>query len=210
MADINRQVIDDEWIPSKIILIDQSKLLVEAWSESFSRFSNVTILHGDYFQVPADAIVSPANSFGIMDGGIDLAIRDYLGYGIESKVQQLIMDKHHGEMHVGVAEVIETGKPSYPFLVCAPTMRIPERVANSINAYIAFRAILLACEHHNRLVGFRAIDSLLCCGLATGVGGMAARTCSGQMLLAYKNMLFGAVIGRYESIHELHRTLRRL
>lgn len=76
MADINRQVEDDEWIPSRIILVDQSKPLVEAWSNSFSRFANVTILHGDYFQMPADAIVSPANSFGIMDGGIDLAIRD--------------------------------------------------------------------------------------------------------------------------------------
>lgn len=145
-----------------------------------------------------------------MDGSIDLAIRDHLGYGIESIVQQRIMDHHHGEMHVGVAEVIVTGKSNYPFLVCAPTMRIPERVAHSLNAYLAFRAILLACERHNRHAGFRAIDSLLCCGLATGVGGMDAKTCSGQMLFAYKNMLFPSVIGRYESIHDFHRTLRQL
>lgn len=210
MKNTNRQVEDDEWIPSNFILVDQSIPLIEAWRVSFAPFPNFTIHHGDYFQFPADAIVSPANSFGIMDGGIDLAIRDHLGFGIERKVQQVIVEKHHGELHVGVAEIIETGKSNYPFLVSAPTMRIPERVANSINAYLAFRAILLACERHNRLVGFRAIDTLLCCGLATGVGGMRPKTCSGQMLFAYKNMLFPSVIGRFESIHEFHRTLHSL
>lgn len=210
MTDTDRQVEDDEWIPSKIILIDQSKRLVEAWQNSFSSFTNVAVLHGDYFQLPADAIVSPANSFGIMDGGIDLAIRDQLGYGIEGKVQKVIVERHHGEMHVGVAEVVETGQTRYPFLICAPTMRIPERVPHSLNAYIAFRAILIACEQYNRKVGLRAIDSLLCCGLATGIGGMDAKTCSGQMFVAYKNMLFAPVIGRFESIHEFHRVLHSL
>lgn len=30
----------------------------------------------------AEAMVSPANSFGIMDGGLDAAIRDQLGFGV--------------------------------------------------------------------------------------------------------------------------------
>ncbi len=210
MVEIDRQVEDDEWTPSRIILVDQSKALVDAWTTSFSAFTNFTIMQGDYFQLPADAIVSPANSFGIMDGGIDLAIRDHLGHGVEGKVQKVIRERHHGEMHVGVAEIVETGQPRYPFLISAPTMRIPERVPHSLNAYIAFRAILIACERYNRGAGMRAIDTLLCCGLATGIGGMDAKTCSGQMLLAYKNMLFAPVIGRFESIHKFHRTLHSL
>jgi O-acetyl-ADP-ribose deacetylase (regulator of RNase III) len=210
MTELQRAVQDDEWIPANIILIDQSLSLVDAWKRAFERFANVAINSGDYFQLPADAIVSPANSFGIMDGGIDLAIRDQLGYGVESKIQSIILDKHHGELHIGCAEIVETGRERYPYLICAPTMRIPERVANTLNAYIAFRAILLACERHNQQQGQRSINTLLCCGLAAGVGGMAPETCAGQMLMAYKTMLFPPVIGRYESIHEFHRTLRSL
>jgi O-acetyl-ADP-ribose deacetylase (regulator of RNase III) len=42
-------------------------------------------------------MVSPANSFGIMDGGLDAAIRATLGRRAESAVQSLILEKQHGE-----------------------------------------------------------------------------------------------------------------
>lgn len=198
----------EEWIPSRIILVDQSVRLVNAWRTAFSRYDNITIQPGDYFEIEANAIVSPANSFGIMDGGIDLAIRDKLGFGIERRVQEVILTRYHGEMPVGIAEVIETKHQRYPYLICAPTMRIPEQVSASINAYLAFRAALLACGRFNHSSGTRKIDSLLCCGLATGVGGMDPSRCAAQMSLAYKSMIFPPVIGRFESIHEFHRDLR--
>src|SRR5262249_36504621 len=50
-----------------------------AWNEVFREVEIVEASAGDYFDQPADAMVSPANSFGIMDGGLDLAIRDQLG-----------------------------------------------------------------------------------------------------------------------------------
>ena len=65
---------DDELLPTKIVLIDRNPKLVEAWQQAFAVFPEVETLTGDYFQLPADALVSPANSFGIMDGGLDLAI----------------------------------------------------------------------------------------------------------------------------------------
>ena len=37
-------------------------------------------------------------------------------------------------------------------MVAAPTMRIPEPIPFTINAYLAFRAILLAVENFNRAV----------------------------------------------------------
>jgi hypothetical protein len=127
--------------------VDQSTRLVDAWRVAFSHMPSVSVFEGDYLEKPSDALVSPANSFGIMDGGIDLAIREHLGYGIENTMQSVVLSKYHGEMPVGCADVVETGSKSHPFLVVAPTMRIPERVARSLNAYHAFRAILLACEH---------------------------------------------------------------
>lgn len=208
MADDSQTIDEDEWLPSIIYLIDNSPKLVEAWGTAFAKIPGVISLAGDYFQQPADAIVSPANSFGIMDGGLDLAIRDQLGYGVQGKIQKVILEKHHGELPIGCAEIVETGHEKWRFMVAAPTMRVPESITNTINAYLAFRAILVAIENFNKAARTRIIDSLVCSGLGTGVGGMSAERCSGQMLLAYKSMLFSAVIGRFESIHQFHRALR--
>src|SRR5262249_8252262 len=156
------------------------------------------------------AIVSPANSFGIMDGGLDLALRNELGFAMQGRLQELIVDRYHGELPVGCAEIVETGDPRWKYLVAAPTMRVPEPVPSTNNAYLAFRAIMTAVENFNRQQGCRVIDSLVCSGLCTGVGGMSAARCAGQMRLAYKTMLAPASIGRFESIHALHRTLRML
>lgn len=59
----------------KIYLVDSSLSLIQAWQQVFAKQALVHIYHGDYFDIAADAIVSPSNSFGIMDGGLDLAIR---------------------------------------------------------------------------------------------------------------------------------------
>ncbi len=199
---------DEELLPSRIYLIDQTARLVEEWEKAFAVFPEVEVRAGDYFQQPADAMVSPANSFGIMDGGLDLAIRDQLGHVVQTRLQRILVERYHGELPVGSAEVVETNDPRWKFLVAAPTMRIPESVATSINAYLAFRAVLVAIENYHKTLGRRAIDSLVCCGLGTGVGGMSAARCATQMLIAYKAMLGPPIIGRFESIHELHRALR--
>src|SRR5438874_561559 len=113
----------------------------------------VEAIAGDYFQRPADAIVSPANSFGIMDGGLDLAIRDELGFSVERKLQEVIVEQHHGELPVGCAEIIETDDSRWKYMIAAPTMRVPEPIPFTINAYLAFRAILVAIENFNKNKG---------------------------------------------------------
>jgi len=199
---------DLDWLPSKLYLIDRAPRLIEAWRNAFSLFSEVEPIQGDYFQKSAHAIVSPANSFGIMDGGLDLAIRDKLGYVVQGMIQEVILEKHHGELPVGAAEIVRINSEHWKFIIAAPTMRVPEFVSNSLNAYLAFRAILVAVENFNRKAGSREIDSLVCCGLGAGVGGMDPVRCAGQMMLAYKSMILPAVIGRFESIHTFHRALR--
>jgi len=200
---------EDELLPQQIYLIDQSPHLVNAWRDAFSRFPEFHILKGDYFQQPADAMVSPANSFGIMDGGLDLAIRNEMGYSIQGRVQDVIVSRYHGELPVGAAEIVPTGDQRWKYLIAAPTMRIPESVSGTLNAYLVFRAILVAIENFNRQSGRREIDSLVCSGLGTGVGGMSPSRCARQMLLAYKAVLGPPVIGRFESIHRFHAELRQ-
>ena len=104
---------------------------------------------------PHDCIVSPANSFGQMDGGIDAAIsfmlqkNNYFNF-IGDKVRQQINEKYSGEQPVGTCILVETENPKFPFLAHAPTMTIPQNVNNTLNAYYAFKAVLEAINSHNK------------------------------------------------------------
>lgn len=198
---------DDPLIPSRLILIDRKDSLVEEWRRMFADCPEVEVLAGDYFQRPADAIVSPANSFGIMDGGLDLAIRDTLGFSVQTRIQEVILAKYHGELPVGSAEVVPTDEPRWKYMVAAPTMRIPEPVPFTLNAYLAFRAILVAVENFNRAAGGRPIDSLVCCGLGTGIGKVSAAKCARQMRAAYQCLKAPSRIASYQGIHEFHKAL---
>ena len=40
-------------------------------------------------------------------------------------LRKLILDHHHGELFVGTAEVVETDHAGIPYLIAAPTMRVP-------------------------------------------------------------------------------------
>jgi O-acetyl-ADP-ribose deacetylase (regulator of RNase III) len=145
-----------------------------------------------------------------MDGGLDRAIRDQLGFLVERKVQELIDEKYHGELPVGCAEVVATGHPRWRYLIVAPTMRVPEPIPFTINAYLAFRASLVAVQNHNRGLGRREIDSLVCCGLGTGIGQVGANKCAMQMRAAYQVITRPARFLSHQGLHEFHQALRQM
>ena len=192
-------------LPELIWLVDKWKPLTDAWSEAFSQHDSVAVECGDFFR-DADALVSPANSFGIMDGGLDLAIRSEIGGDIQRRVQAVVLERHHGELPVGAAEVIETENERWPFLIVAPTMRVPEPVSNTLNAYLAFRAALLAVRAFNQPEV--RIRSMVVPGLGTGIGGMDARRCAAQMRVAYDQAAGPGRIPSFQAIHQIHRKLR--
>jgi hypothetical protein len=55
----------------KLILAAAQQTLARAWEMEFREVRGVEIHRGSISEVAADALVSPANSFGFMDGGID-------------------------------------------------------------------------------------------------------------------------------------------
>jgi len=191
----------------KLYLIDSKPELCDMWKQVFSSYPEVEVLQGDYFQQSADAIVSPANSFGIMDGGLDLAIRNELGFQIETDIQEVILNKYHGEMPIGSAEIINTNHGKWSYMIAAPTMRVPENIAFTLNAYIAFRAILIAINNFNESKPNRPIKSLVCSGLGTGIGSMEPVKCATQMRAAYKLIKESARISSFEEIHKSHLSL---
>lgn len=71
----------------KLILVAPDSSLA-ALCEHFNYLPNVEIVN-DYFEwLPSfDCLVSPANSFGMMDGGMDAAIINFFGSSLMERVQ---------------------------------------------------------------------------------------------------------------------------
>jgi O-acetyl-ADP-ribose deacetylase (regulator of RNase III) len=158
--------------------------IVKAWEQAFADVPEVQVSQGDIFEHKADAIVSPANSFGFMDGGIDLLYSRYFGWSLQTNLQALLAEQHYGELPVGQAVVVATGHHSIPILVSAPTMRVPADISTTVNVYLAFRAALIAVLAHNESTK-APIQTLLVPGLGTGIGAVAPTAAARQMRLAY-------------------------
>lgn len=184
-----------------IHLRDLGKPLVDAWNREFAGIPSVHASCGDIFStktgqvavddpidVKADAIVSPANSFGFMDGGIDAVYTYQFGDGLQQRLQEVIERDFAGELPVGMAVVVPTMHKDIPWCISAPTMRVPRNVAETVNAFLAFRAALLAVIAHNAS-GLPPIKTVLCPGLGTAVGQMPVARCARQMRSAWDRVL---------------------
>lgn len=172
----------------KISICDQNPEIAARFAEVFATEARVEVLQGNILHLTADALVSPANSFGDMGGGLDKAIDDFFKGEAQRKVQYLIRTEFFGEMPVGVARVLEMHHARFPYLIVAPTMRIPGNVGKTIHAYLAMRAILAAILTHN-FTASRKIKSIAVSSLCTGVGGMPYMEAAEQMLTAIHTIL---------------------
>ena len=165
-----------------ILLHTFDSAMAAAWRKAFIGVPDVIVVEDDILEGRSDAVISPANSFGFMDGGIDLAYRRYFGMDLQSRVQAKIRSEFHGELPVGQAMVVPTGHETVPYLVAAPTMRIPDKIADTVNTYLAFRAALLAVLAHNDAnASGCAIKSLRAPALGTGIGAMSPIRAAHQM-----------------------------
>ncbi|MFT5680023.1 MAG: O-acetyl-ADP-ribose deacetylase (regulator of RNase III) [Myxococcota bacterium] len=170
-------------MPVQYHLRDINPEMVDAWRTQLGREDAFTISSGDIFAVSADAIVSPANSFGFMDGGIDRIYSEFFGWSLPARLQEHLWEHCGGELPIGNAVIVPTGHETIRWLICAPTMRVPGDVSQTVNAYLAFRAVLRAVDAFNA-AGDR-IRSVLCPGLGTAVGRMPAARCAYQMHAAW-------------------------
>ena len=168
----------------KLILIDPKEELCEAWRISFEIYPEVEIINGRFEQVEAyDCMVSAANSFGLMDGGVDLAITNYFGSSLQSRVQQIILEHYNGEQPVGTSFIIGTNHQLHPFLAHTPTMRVPMPINSTDNVYLAMKAMLQAIRRFNK--DGDKIQTVLCPGLGTATGRVPFAEAARQMELAY-------------------------
>jgi len=100
-----------------------------------------------------DIIVSPANSHGIMDGGIDL-VYSRLFDGIQNTVQNKIRDVGvlsdwgYWALPIGKTVIVETKNELCGLLACTPTMTLPGNINGTDNIYQAMRGLLAELKNY--------------------------------------------------------------
>jgi O-acetyl-ADP-ribose deacetylase (regulator of RNase III) len=172
----------------RVSLGDTNPDVAGALAVAFEDVHEVEVVEGNLLDLACDAIVSPANSFGDMSGGIDKAIDDFHGGAAQQAVTTAIAEHFLGELPVGAALLVKLSSRRFPYVVAAPTMRIPGSVAGTINAYLAMRAALVAVLRHNS-AGSHLIRSIAVPGLGTGVGGISYQEAGQQMRAAYESVI---------------------
>jgi O-acetyl-ADP-ribose deacetylase (regulator of RNase III) len=136
----------------KLYLLDINKHITDLWNLYFKDEPNVEIVLDDFQHFmdthEVDCVVSPANSYGLMDGGYDLAITKYFGRELPRKVQNYILDHYYGEQPVGTSFLIDTGVKNIK-LIHTPTMRIPSSIKEPMVVYQAMRSTLITALEHD-------------------------------------------------------------
>ncbi|KAK5991942.1 hypothetical protein PT974_05335 [Cladobotryum mycophilum] len=160
--------------------------------------------------VQFDAIVSPANSYGRLDGGFDDAISralsprdDYLA--LTRVAQQRLYDEWRGFAPPGTCTLVRV-PPDFQarsknvwgtkYLALCPTMRIPQEVTwDREVVYECIWSLLCAVDKHNRSVhagsgdATEEIRSLLMVPMGTSVGQISAEKWASQTALALKHYI---------------------
>lgn len=113
----------------------------------------------DITEMAVDAVVNPANSLGIMGGGVAAALSRKGGPLIQREAMSL------APIAVGAAVVTNAGTLWAKHVIHAPTMEEPGTRVGVENVRRATRAALLAAAHH----GFEVIAIP---GMGTGLGGV--------------------------------------
>ena len=171
----------------ELVLCAVDEPLAAAW-ESVSR-PQVRVHRGSVLEVGAQAVVSPANSYGWMRGGVD-AVYAQSFPRVEEYVRSAVLAYHGGELPVGEALIVPTGAVSPRWLISAPTMREPATVLppDTVHPYLAARAVFRLWRDgvFDDGAPIRAgVRTVAMPGLGTGIGGVSAQTCARQVAAAW-------------------------
>jgi O-acetyl-ADP-ribose deacetylase (regulator of RNase III) len=168
-----------------VVLVDVNPRVVEAWRAAFADAPEVKIVCGSILRQGVDAWVTPTNSLGRMDGGVDAVVKRHLGSRIERRVRQEIVRDYAGTMPVGCAVCVPTGASSPRFLISTPTMaRSVEDVSDTLNVALACAAAFQAVHMQNAREP-DSITSLALPGLGAATGRVPPRVCANLMWTGY-------------------------
>ncbi|MER6216634.1 macro domain-containing protein [Streptomyces sp. NPDC001674] len=169
----------------RVVLTDVNQRVVEAWRAAFADTPGIEIRKGSILDEDVDAWVSPTNSQGRMDGGVDAAIKRHLGAGIQLRVQRAIRDRFAGALPVGSAVCVPSGATAPRFLISTPTMvQSAQNVRDTLNVAMACAAAFQAVHRQNRKAP-GSIRSVALVGMGAQTGRVPARLCANLMWTGY-------------------------
>lgn len=142
----------------KFYLCDINQEIVDSWKDYFGDHEifyihNINII--EMFNIIKNninnkiGIISPANSFYDMQGGVDLIYYNYFGHLLEEEIQEKIRTEKYGELAIGDSLVINIPSFQNSYLIISPTMRVPMNISETINIYLAFRSSLISISKTN-------------------------------------------------------------
>ena len=166
-----------------LIFCDTDTGVINALKSHFSSVNDVNFNVGDLLESASNVVISPANSYGFMDGGIDKSYYSYFGHGLQSKVLDVVRNRPEGHLPVGASALIKTGHNKIPYMILAPTMVHPEMIP-PYNIFRAFRAALKCINAH------KLSNPIYSPGFGTGVGGVDPDEAAKMMFEAY-NSVYG-------------------
>lgn len=193
--------------PIDLWLIHPAREMCDAFRARFEGLPNVTVLQSRFEELtPHDCFVTAANSYGIMNAGIDAAVVRFHGEDLMRRIQFRILNEFLGEQPIGTCLIEPTGNPRYPFVGHAPTMRVPGSIAGTDKVYAATWAALVSIYNYNVANGHQ-IQSVVLPAMGTGFGDVSYSEAARQMAAAYQHYLnpphrvdWDVVIGRHKQI----------
>ncbi|WP_051533564.1 macro domain-containing protein [Anaerovibrio sp. RM50] len=169
----------------KVYLLDQHTKTVDMWKLYFGEYREVVPVCDNFAHfmdnTDIECVVSPANSYGLMDGGYDLAISKYFGWELQKKVQQYILDYYYGEQPVGTSFIIETGLRGIQ-LIHTPTMIIPSKIKDPLVIYQCMRTSLITALKNG-------IKSIVIPAFGGGCGYVSTQLLCEMMYEGYKQVM---------------------
>ncbi len=152
---------------------------------------NISVHLGKFQELTIDAIVSPANSYGVMDGGIDAHINNYLNedktYKEFIKMIQLQLSKKVNSLQQpGSAILLESNCSKCPYIIHSPTMQVPSIINNKEIIYWCIFNILSLVQLHNEQ-NVNKINTVCMPGMGTGCGNLPYEDFVKLLGLAYKH-----------------------
>jgi O-acetyl-ADP-ribose deacetylase (regulator of RNase III) len=169
----------------KVVLVDVNPQMVAAWRATFEENPEVEIIQSSMLEQPVSAWVSPTNSVGSMDGGLDAVIKKHLGQSIETAVQMEIARLYHGKMPVGHATCVLTGRHQPRYLISTPTMtQSSEDISDTMNVALACMAAFQAVHIQNAKEP-GSIRSVALPGLGANTGKVPVEICADLMWTGY-------------------------
>lgn len=187
----------------KIYLLDINPEMCEVWEKNFGGASNVEIVCEEFSAFmekhkEVDCVVSPANSYGFMDGGFDFALSCYFGDELEETVQQYIKDNLYYEQPVATSIIVDTPIKGIK-LIHTPTMQVPSAITDYKIIYHCMRSTLIT-----------ALNSGVKCVVIPAFGGGCGRvpceTISKLMFRAYQQ-INKTPVGRYGWEYAYHNNI---